>query len=136
MKTKIIFFMLAVVTLHVSGQQAMTSETSKIKKGMVKVAILYPSGENKTFDMDYYTTKHMPMVAELFGDALRHYAIDKGISGRTPDEPMPYVAAGYFYFDKLSDYGKAFGTNAEKILGDIPNYTDIQPVVQISEVVR
>lgn len=103
---------------------------------MIKVAILYPSGEGNTFDMDYYSNKHMPMVAGLFGDALKHMQIDKGLSGRTPDDPIPYVGVGYFYFDKLSDYQNAFGPNAEKILGDIPNYTNIQPVVLISEVVQ
>ena len=103
---------------------------------MTKIAILYPSGEGHTFDMEYYATQHMPMVAELFGEPLRHWAIDKGMSGRTPDEPLPYVAVGYFYFDSLEAYEKAFGPNAEKILGDIPNYTNIQPTVQISEVIR
>lgn len=76
------------------------------------------------------------MVADLFGNPLKHYAIEKGIAGRTPDEPIPYLAIGYFYFDKLSDYQNAFGPNAEKILSDIPNYTNIQPIVQISEVVK
>jgi len=112
------------------------SNMSKIQKGMVEVAILYPSSEGKTFDMDYYSNNHMPMVADLFGDPLKRYRIDRGIAGRTPDEPIPYVAVGYFYFDTLSAYQNAFGPNAEKILSDIPNYTNIQPVVQISEVVR
>ncbi|NRB51677.1 MAG: EthD family reductase [Saprospiraceae bacterium] len=103
---------------------------------MIKVAILYPNGEDKTFDMDYYSTKHMPMVAGLFGDAMKAMAIDKGMAGRTPEEPLPYLAVGYFYFNQLSDYENAFGPNAEKILSDIPNYTNIQPVVQISEVVQ
>ena len=106
------------------------------EKGMIKVAIMYPNEEGKKFDMDYYSQKHMPMVAELFGDAMKHWSIDNGIGGRTPDEPIPYVAVGYFFFEKLEDYNNAFGPNAEKILGDIPNYTDIQPVVQISEIVR
>ena len=101
---------------------------------MIKVAILYPNGDGKTFDMDYYSNTHMPMVASLFGDSLKLFAIDKGIAGRTPDEPTPYLAIGYFYFDKLSAYRNSFGPNAEKIINDIPNYTNIQPVVQISEV--
>jgi len=76
------------------------------------------------------------MLANLFGDSLKDLAIDKGIAGRTPDEPMPYLAIGYLYFDDLSAYENSFGPNAEKILGDIPNYTNIQPIVQISEVLQ
>ena len=103
---------------------------------MIKVTILYPNGDGKKFDMDYYANKHMPMVASLLGDSLKLFEIDKGIAGRTPDEPIPYLAIGYFYFDKLSAYQNSFGPNAEKIRKDIPNYTNIQPVVQISEVLR
>jgi len=106
------------------------------KKGMTKVTILYPNEEGKTFDMDYYSTKHMPMLDSLLGDALINFEIDKGVSGRSPEEPIPFLAIGYLYFNSLSDYQKAFGPHAETIVGDIPNYTNIQPTVQISEVLR
>ncbi len=122
------------MALLTSCQQATSSDIPKIKKGMIKVTILYPNSEGKTFDMDYYSNKHMPMVASLLGDSLKLLAIDKGIAGRTPDEPIPYLGIGYLYFDTLSAYQNSFGPNAEKIVGDIPNYTNIEPVVQISEV--
>ena len=64
------------------------------------------------------------------------YEIDQGISGRTAEDPIPYVAIGYMYFKNLSDYREGFAPNAEKILGDIPNYTNIKPVLQISKVIR
>lgn len=109
---------------------------SEIRKGMIKVTILYANGEGKKFDMDYYATKHMPMVASLLGDSLKSYQIDKGISGRTPADAVSYVAIGYLYFDKLSAYQNSFKPYAEKIRADIPNYTNIQPIIQISEVVH
>ncbi len=132
MKTKLVILLLITATVLTGWQQK--TETSSDKKGMVKVTILYPNGDGKTFDMDYYSKKHMPMLQTLFGDTLKHIAIDKGIAGRTPDEAVPYLAIGYLYFDTLSDYEKSFGPNAEKIISDIPNYTNIQPIVQISEV--
>ncbi|MBX2827511.1 MAG: EthD family reductase [Flavobacteriaceae bacterium] len=131
MKKKFILIIFT-IALFSSCQQS----ASPIKEGMVKIAIMYPSGEGHTFDMDYYSNKHMPMCAELFGDAMKHMAIDDGMAGRTPEDPIPYVAVGYFYFDQLSDYENAFGPNSEAILGDIPNYTNIRPVVQISKVVH
>ncbi len=134
MKTKIIFIILGTIVLLTSCQQTASTNTSKIKKGMVKVTILYPNGDGKTFDMDYYSNTHMPMVANVLGDSLKLLAIDKGIAGRTPDEPIPYLAIGYLYFDTLSAYQNSFGPNAEQITSDIPNYTNIRPVVQISEV--
>src|SRR5215831_426444 len=65
--------------------------------GMFKVAIFYPNGEDKTFNMDYYEKKHMTMVAGFLGKNLKYYEIDKGISGRTPNDKPPFVAIGYFY---------------------------------------
>ena len=106
------------------------------KKGMIKVTILYPNSEGKTFDMTYYAEKHMPMIATLLGDSLKSYEIDQGIAGRTPGDPIPYLAIGYLYFDRLSAFQTSFAPHAEKIRGDVANYTNIQPVLQISEVIR
>lgn len=134
MRTKIFILILSVTTFFSYGQDAAASDATNMKTGMVKVTIMYPNGEGKTFDMDYYSKKHMPMVANLLSESIKLLKIDKGIAAGTPDEEMPYLAIGYLYFDTLEDYQKTFGPNAEKIIGDIPNYTNVQPVVQISEV--
>ena len=139
MKTNIILSIVGALALFMSSPQLASitaSDPVDIKTGMIKVTIMYPNSEGKTFDMDYYANKHMPMLAQLFGDSLKGLEIDKGISGRTPEEPIPYLAIGYLYFEQLSAYRNSFGPHAEQILGDIPNYTNIQPVVQISEVVQ
>ncbi len=133
MKTK--FSVLLIVLGLLSGcQQNNPTGNSKIKKGMIKVAIFYPNGEGKTFDMDYYSTKHMPMAASLFGDDLKAMSIDKGIANAAPDERLLYVAIGYFFFDSMASFQNAMGPNAEKLRADVPNYTNIKPVLQISEV--
>jgi uncharacterized protein (TIGR02118 family) len=132
MKTTSLFL---IILALLSGCQPNTSTSGgKIKKGMIKVAILYPNGEGKTFDMNYYSTKHMPMAASLFGTSLKAMSIDKGLAGSTPGAPMPYLAMGYFYFDTISDFQKAMAPNSEKLRADVPNYTNIQPVIQVSEV--
>jgi len=133
MKNKSILIVFGLILLFTSCK---TSEVSNIKKGMIKVTILYPSGEGKTFDMDYYSNKHMPMLSDLFGDSLKKIEIDKGVSGRTPDEPIPYLAIGYLYFDDLAAYRDSFGPHAATIRGDIPNYTNTLPTIQISEVIQ
>ena len=136
MKTKFLILFLGIVVLLSSWKQSQSETSTNSEAGKIKISIMYPNELGKSFDMDYYAQNHMPMVSELFGEALLDYGIEKGISGRTPEEPMSYVAIGYFYFNSIEEYGKAFGANAEKILGDIPNYTNIEPTVQISEVVR
>ena len=136
MKSKTIFLFLSAVVLLASSWSPANNEASSDEKGMIKVTIMYPNGEGNTFDMDYYAGRHMPMVAELMGEAMKGFAIDKGIAGRTPEDAIPYLAIGYLYFDSLEAYGQAFGPVAEQILNDIPNYTNIQPVVQVSEVLK
>ena len=106
------------------------------KAGMFKVEILYPNGDDKTFDMDYYEKKHMPMVAGFLGKNLKFYEINKGISGRTENNKPPFVAIGYFFVADVAEYNKAIAQNRDAILSDIKNYTNIQPVVQISEITQ
>ena len=102
--------------------------------GMFKVAILYANGDDKTFDMDYYEKKHMPMVAGFLGKILKFYEIDKGLHGRTPNDKVPFLAIGYFYISDVAEYGKAIAQNRDAVVNDFKNYTNVQPVVQISEI--
>ncbi len=106
-----------------------------MKKGMIKVSVLYPNGEGKKFDMDYYSSTHVSMVVGLLGDALKGATIESGVGGGTPGSPAPYAAMGNMYFETLEAFGNAFGPNAEKIMGDVPNFTNIEPVFQVSTVV-
>jgi len=101
---------------------------------LFKVAVLYPNGEGKTFDIAYYESKHMPMVAGFLGKNLKFYEIDKGIAGRTSNEKVPYLAVGYFYVKDVAEYNRAIGQNRDAVISDFKNYTNIQPVVQISEI--
>ena len=118
----------------ISCKTSQMKQSSIPETGMFKVAILYPNGEDKTFDMDYYEKKHMPMVAGFLGKNLRFYEIDKGIAGRTPNDKVPFVAIGYFYINDIAEYNKAIAQNRDTILNDIKKYTNIQPTIQISEI--
>lgn len=105
-----------------------------MKKGMIKVSVLYPSGDGKSFDMDYYCTKHVPLVVNLLGDALKGASIEKGVGGAIPHSEPPFLATGNMYFENISAYEASFGPNAEEILGDLPNFTNIEPEVLVSKV--
>lgn len=105
-----------------------------MKKGMIKVSVLYPNGDGKTFDMDYYCNKHVPMVAGLLGDAVKGATVEKGLGGGAPGSLAPNVAMGNLYFDTMQAFENSFGPNAETIMADLPNFTNIEPVIQISEV--
>ena len=135
MITKINFFPLIFVLIGlISCKTSQLKHSPTPETGMFKVSILYPNGEDKTFDMDYYEKKHMPMVAAFLGKNLKFYEINKGIAGRTPNDKVPFVAIGYFYINDVAEYNKAIAQNRDAVISDFKNYTNIQPVVQISEI--
>ena len=101
---------------------------------MIKVSVLYPNEEGKKFDMEYYLNSHIPMLQEKLGAALKGGAVEQGLSGVEPGSPATYVAMGHLLFDSVEAFQSAFGPHSEAIMADIPNYTDTQPTIQISEV--
>ena len=100
---------------------------------MIRVSVLYPSGAGITFDMAYYTAKHMPMVKQKCGPACKSIGAELGVSRGAGSMP-PYVAIGYLLFDSVESFEKSFDPHVKEILGDIPNYTNAKPIVQISEI--
>jgi uncharacterized protein (TIGR02118 family) len=101
---------------------------------MIKVSVLYANEDGKKFDMDYYCNSHIPMVLEKVGAACSKAEVDQGLAGGAPGAPAAFIAMGHLYFDSVDSFQAAFGPHAEAIMADVPNYTDIQPDIQISEV--
>jgi hypothetical protein len=44
------------------------------------------------------------------------------------------VAVGYFYISDVAEYNKAIAENTDAVIAGLKNYTNIQPIVQISEI--
>jgi uncharacterized protein (TIGR02118 family) len=101
---------------------------------MIKVSVFYPDREGSKFDMNYYCKTHMPMVRQKLGAACKGSAVEQGIGGATPGSRPGFIAMGHLYFDSMEVFQTTFGPHAEAIMADIPNYTDIQPTIQFSEV--
>ena len=103
---------------------------------MIKVSVMYPNNEGSTFDMTYYCATHIPMVRQKLGAALKDVAVEQGIGGEEPGSPAPYLALGHLLFESMKAFQTAFGPHAEDFAADIPNYTNTQPTIQISEVMQ
>jgi uncharacterized protein (TIGR02118 family) len=94
---------------------------------MIKLTVSYPNGEGATFDHDYYSGTHVPLCNSTFQPAKTE--IEKGIDG-------PNVAGVVFYFDSMDALQGALGSpKIGDVMADVANYTNIAPVMQISEVV-
>ncbi len=101
---------------------------------MIKVSVLYPYQEGVGFDMSYYLGSHIPMVRQKLGAACKGAAVEEGLGGGAPGTHPTYVAMGHLLFDTVELFQAAFAPHAAAIMADIPNYTAIQPVIQISDV--
>src|SRR5205085_2432805 len=101
---------------------------------MIRINVLYPNSTGATFDMDYYLSKHMPMVRERMGSALKGMTVEQGMSGAVPGSEPAYRALATLAFDSVDAFQAAFVPHAPEIQGDIPKYTNIVPIIQVSEV--
>ncbi len=93
---------------------------------MIKVSVLYPKTDGASFDMEYYKTKHFEIVDRTMKPT--RWEIESGIDG-------PYEAAGHLYFDSMEAMQAGMGGAAEA-QGDVPNFTTITSVVQVSNMVE
>lgn len=101
---------------------------------MIKVSVMYPHQAEARFNHDYYANTHMPLVKSKMGDACLYYTVDKGL-GSADGGPPAYVAMCHIFCESVESFQGSFGPHAQAIMADIPNYTDLSPVVMISEVV-
>ena len=103
---------------------------------MVRISILYPNDKGSRFDVSYYVETHMPMSIKLLSahPGFKGVSVERGIGGVVSGSDPTYVAMCHFSFSSVESFLDAFMPNAEVLQGDMPNYTDIEPVIQFNEV--
>ena len=94
---------------------------------MIAMTILYPRTDDSTFDMDYYTSSHMPMLAEALGDACQGWG-----AATIPDGK--YMAMGWAMITDQNGLDAGMAAHGAKIMGDVPNYTNVQPELLVGEI--
>jgi uncharacterized protein (TIGR02118 family) len=125
----------AKLTQNLRERRRSSGEHQMREQPMIKVSVMYPNTPGARFDHAYYRDKHMPLLKARMGDACKSYTVDKGIAGGAPGAPATYVGMCHIFCDSVEAFQAGFGPHAKEIMGDIPNYTDLSPVIQISEVV-
>ena len=101
---------------------------------MIKLTILYPNSEGATFDLDHYLNVHVPMAHRLLEPAMKSYTVDYGILGGGPNVPPPFLAIGEQTYESVEAFMEVFMPNAPELQGDIPKFTNVEPVIQFSEI--
>lgn len=103
---------------------------------MIRISILYPNRQGARFDVSYYVDTHMPLSIKLLSahPGFRGVSVERGLGGALPGSEPTYIAMCHFLFSSIEDFMSAFTPNADVLQGDMPNYTDIEPVIQFNEV--
>lgn len=103
---------------------------------MLNIASVYMKKEGYHFDFDYYLNIHMPRSIELLSSAkgFCKVSVERGMDFKGQEIESKCVAICHYYFDTLENFMAAFTPNAEELEGDIVNYTNIDPIIQISSV--
>jgi uncharacterized protein (TIGR02118 family) len=94
---------------------------------MLAITILYPRTDDSTFDMDYYTATHMPMLAEALGDACQGWGAANIADGK-------YAAMGWAVVSDQEKWDATVKEHGAKIMGDVPNYTNVRPEMLVGEI--
>lgn len=101
---------------------------------MAVFTVLYPARDGAKFDLDYYEATHIPLVKDAFSaTGLEHVQVLKGLAA-PGGGPAPYVAMVNLTFRDAEALAASLGgPRAAEVMGDVANFTDIQPVAQVSE---
>lgn len=101
---------------------------------MICLTVLYPKTADSRFDMDYYLNTHTPLVRErLTPLGLTGIDLEAGVAGAAPDSPPAYTMIARLNFSSPDELQNALVIHGPELIGDIVNFTDAQPLMQISQ---
>ena len=101
---------------------------------MVRLTVLYPKTADSKFDMTYYLDKHIPLVKErLTPFGLVGVDLQEGLTGATSTDLPTYIMITGLIFNTTDELSTGMGSHGPELLGDIPNFTDQQPITQVSQ---
>ena len=101
---------------------------------MATVSVIYPRAPGATFDYDYYQNKHLALATKRWADA--GLVSGEALIGKSAVDgsDAPYFAIGIIHFESADALNAALtGEHAAEVIGDIRNFTDVQPIIQINE---
>ncbi len=102
---------------------------------MIMVTVMYPATDGVRFDMDYYLKTHVPMVdARWRSCGLQDVKVLHGV-GAPGGGAATYSVIALLTFGSAQEFQRAVEQHGKEILGDIANFTDIQPIIQINDVI-
>lgn len=94
------------------------------------LTVLYPNKEGATFDFEYYLQKHIPVANGLLG---HEFTVSRGLLSATGGPPA-FLCIARMDIGTVAEFLPFLVRHVEALGNDIPNYTNIEPVIQFEEV--
>lgn len=98
----------------------------------VSVQVLYPVTEGTHFDIDYYYDQHTAVLQEHMGAHLERTLVTRGMADGGGG-PSPFYAIATLVFADEAARGAGLAA-AGPVLADLPNFTNVQPLMVLGEV--
>ncbi len=100
---------------------------------MIIFSVLYPATPGGKFDQAYYDDVHIPLVKAAYAaTGLKDVQVFKGL-GAPDGGPPPFVAMAHLVFeDATAMQASMGGPRGAEVRGDLVNFTDITPIIQVS----
>lgn len=102
-------------------------------QGMTIVSVFYPQTATSRFDYGYYLQSHMPMVRERWTSfGLEKAELLRGTASLDGGAPV-FAMVATLYFTSEEAVRQALQAHGDEVMGDIPNFTDVEPMLQMGE---
>ena len=102
---------------------------------MITVNVLYKHSDSLKFNMKYYLDSHIPLLRKLLGSVLKGVLVQQGTGSGAPGNPPEFAVITVLTFESMDVFMKAFMPHAPAIMGDLANFTNVEPTVQYNDVV-
>ena len=100
---------------------------------MIRASFSYLSGPSAHFDFGYYVDRHIPLARRLL-DPVR-LEVDRGVSAEERGSAPRCTCVAHLYFASLDDYYRALDAHGEELGEDMPNYTNAELEILVSEII-
>jgi uncharacterized protein (TIGR02118 family) len=100
---------------------------------MAILSVLYPRSEGSHFDHEYYVDTHIPMVQDRWSDmGFQSVQLVRGTAALDSTAPA-FELIALITFTNLDDLKAALGKYGAEVMADVPNFTNIQALLQFNE---
>lgn len=124
-------FFLAALALAFTAVAA-TAGDAPLKRG---ITVLYPNGPDAKFDFAYYQSHHIPLIMRLYGKGVAKIELRRAVS-TNDGSPVPYVAVINIWIGSQKAFDDATAKHAKELIDDVPNFTNMRPVILNGEIVK